>query len=149
MYATIIVLKFFSWCDIIFIHSPFIVIPAVVCSLFVVCSSHLYGIKKKQKQPPEVFCEKRCSQKFRKIHRKTPDECFWTPGECFWTPDECFWRNESYYKITFHIFVSCWMSKMVEWVIGELLPKQFVQRDWIIYSKAILGDYGMARHKLI
>ena len=26
----------------------------------------------KQKQPPEVFCEKRCSQKFRKIHRKTP-----------------------------------------------------------------------------
>ena len=25
-----------------------------------------------QKQPPEVFCKKRCSQKFRKIHRKTP-----------------------------------------------------------------------------
>ena len=25
-----------------------------------------------QKQPPEVFCEKRCFQKFRKIHRKTP-----------------------------------------------------------------------------
>ena len=25
-----------------------------------------------QKQPPEVFCEKRCSYKFRKIHRKTP-----------------------------------------------------------------------------
>ena len=25
-----------------------------------------------QKQPPEVFCKKRCSQKFRKIHSKTP-----------------------------------------------------------------------------
>ena len=25
-----------------------------------------------QKQLPEVFCKKRCSQKFRKIHRKTP-----------------------------------------------------------------------------
>ena len=24
-----------------------------------------------QKQPPEVFCKKDCSQKFRKIHRKT------------------------------------------------------------------------------
>ena len=27
---------------------------------------------KNQKQPPEVFCKKRCSWKFRKIHRKTP-----------------------------------------------------------------------------
>ena len=25
-----------------------------------------------QKQPPEVFCKIRCSQKFRKIHRKKP-----------------------------------------------------------------------------
>ena len=25
-----------------------------------------------QKQPPEVFCKKRCSEKFRKIPRKTP-----------------------------------------------------------------------------
>ena len=25
-----------------------------------------------QKQPPEVFCEKRCSWKFCKIHNKTP-----------------------------------------------------------------------------
>ena len=25
-----------------------------------------------QKQPPEVFCKKRCSYKFRKIDRKTP-----------------------------------------------------------------------------
>ena len=25
-----------------------------------------------QKQPPEVFCKKRCSQKFRKFRRKTP-----------------------------------------------------------------------------
>ena len=25
-----------------------------------------------QKQPPEVFCKKRCSKKFPKIHRKTP-----------------------------------------------------------------------------
>ena len=35
-----------------------------------------------QKQPPQVFCKKRCSQKFRKIHRKTsvPESLFWTPG---------------------------------------------------------------------
>ena len=25
-----------------------------------------------QKQPPGVFCKKRCSLKFRKIHRNTP-----------------------------------------------------------------------------
>ena len=25
-----------------------------------------------QKQPAEVFCKKRCSQKFRKIHREAP-----------------------------------------------------------------------------
>ena len=31
-----------------------------------------YKIPKKQKQPPEVFCKKRCSYKFYKIHRKTP-----------------------------------------------------------------------------
>ena len=31
-----------------------------------------------QKQPPEVFCKKRCSQKFRKIHRETsvPESLF-------------------------------------------------------------------------
>ena len=27
-----------------------------------------------QKQPPEVFCKKRCSQKFCIIHRKTPSQ---------------------------------------------------------------------------
>ena len=26
----------------------------------------------KQKQPPEVLCKKKCSQKFGKIHKKTP-----------------------------------------------------------------------------
>ena len=26
----------------------------------------------KQKKPPEVFCKKHCSHKFRKIHKKTP-----------------------------------------------------------------------------
>ena len=25
-----------------------------------------------KKQPPKAFCKKRCSQKFHKIHRKTP-----------------------------------------------------------------------------
>ena len=29
-------------------------------------------IKIPQKQPPKVFCKKRCSQNFRKFHRKTP-----------------------------------------------------------------------------
>ena len=29
-------------------------------------------IAKLRKQPPEVLCKKRCSQKFHKIHRKTP-----------------------------------------------------------------------------
>ena len=32
----------------------------------------ILNIFKKQKQPPKVFFKKRCSQKFRKIHRKTP-----------------------------------------------------------------------------
>ena len=26
----------------------------------------------RQKQPPEVFCKKKCSQRLRKIRRKTP-----------------------------------------------------------------------------
>ena len=30
----------------------------------------------KQKQPPEVFCKKKSSQKFRKIHRKTLHQSF-------------------------------------------------------------------------
>ena len=32
----------------------------------------------RQKQPQEVFCKKKCSSKFRKIHRKTsgPDSLF-------------------------------------------------------------------------
>ena len=29
-------------------------------------------VPKVQKQPPEVFCKKRCSKKFRNIHRKIP-----------------------------------------------------------------------------
>ena len=33
-----------------------------------------------QKQPPEVFCKKRCSYKFHKIHRKSP-YC-WRPFNC-------------------------------------------------------------------
>ena len=32
----------------------------------------LQHISKFQKQPPEVLCKKSCSQKFRKVHRKTP-----------------------------------------------------------------------------
>ena len=28
--------------------------------------------KRIQKQPPDVFCKKRCSEKYCKIHRKTP-----------------------------------------------------------------------------
>ena len=32
----------------------------------------MYSIDICQKEPPEVFCEKRCSEKFRKIHRKAP-----------------------------------------------------------------------------
>ena len=31
-----------------------------------------WWILKIQNQPPEVFCNKRCSKKFHKIHRKTP-----------------------------------------------------------------------------
>ena len=32
---------------------------------------HIFFRTVVQKQPPEVFYEKRCSEKFRKIHRKT------------------------------------------------------------------------------
>ena len=34
-----------------------------------------------EKQPPEMFFKKRCSKKFRKIHRKTP-----VPGSLFYRP---------------------------------------------------------------
>ena len=37
---------------------------------FLQLSSRYYLLR--QKQPPEVFCKHRCSQKFLKIHRKTP-----------------------------------------------------------------------------
>ena len=33
---------------------------------------HISQTSSIQKQPPEVFCERRCSWKFRKIDRKTP-----------------------------------------------------------------------------
>ena len=36
----------------------------------IACFSHETLLNKKQ--PPEVFCKKRCSYKFCKIHRKTP-----------------------------------------------------------------------------
>ena len=39
-----------------------------------VSNEHLQGTASLefQKQPPEVFCKKRCSSKSRKIHKKTP-----------------------------------------------------------------------------
>ena len=33
---------------------------------------YIYEPSIRQKQPPEVFCKKRFSHKFNKIHRKTP-----------------------------------------------------------------------------
>ena len=53
--------------------------------ILVFCNTGKYGQRKTvfwhilQKQPPEVFCKKRRSWKFRKIHRKTP-----VPGTLFW-----------------------------------------------------------------
>ena len=38
--------------------------------LVLACSAHLTIC---QKLPPEVFCKKRCSKKFCKIHKKTPE----------------------------------------------------------------------------
>ena len=37
-----------------------------------------------KKQPPEWFCKKGCSYKFRKTHRKTPaaESLFWRPKTC-------------------------------------------------------------------
>ena len=51
-----------------------------------------------QKQPPETLYEKRCSWKFRKIHRKTPLVCEIFKNTFFYgTPlNDCFWL--------FHIF---------------------------------------------
>ena len=40
--------------------------------LFCICRRSLPFACTFQKQPPEVFYKKRCSQKFPKIHRKTP-----------------------------------------------------------------------------
>ena len=36
------------------------------------CPYYFFHSRQVQKQPPKVFYRKRCSQKFRKIHRKTP-----------------------------------------------------------------------------
>ena len=59
-----------------------------------------------QKQPPQVFCKKRCSEKFRKFHRKVrdfikkrlPHRYFpVTSSKCLRTPilrtsaNDCFW----------------------------------------------------------
>ena len=38
---------------------------------FTFCNAEEYSVKT-QKQPPKVFYIKRYSQKFRKIHKKTP-----------------------------------------------------------------------------
>ena len=39
---------------------------------FVSVQALLYNSPYPQKQPPQVFCKKRCTYKFRKILRKTP-----------------------------------------------------------------------------
>ena len=48
-----------------------IVLSRSLGSIFMHMRVNLH-LKKDQKHRPEVFCKKSCSQKFRKIHRKTP-----------------------------------------------------------------------------
>ena len=40
--------------------------------------TNIGNINSSQKQPSELFCKKRCSYKFHKLHRKTP-----VPGSLF------------------------------------------------------------------
>ena len=49
-------------------------IPAILRT-FLNLQKKLSKTLHQQKQPPEVFNKLRCSQKFRKFHRKTPEAC--------------------------------------------------------------------------
>ena len=79
--ADLTIFNYFSFSYMFFIkpNSKNIVKLSVRChqTYFLFRNSRLEVICIKQtftciKQPPKVFCKKRCSQKFRKIHRKTP-----------------------------------------------------------------------------
>ena len=55
---------------------------------------HFLCSVKCQKQPPEVFYKKRCSEKFRKIHRKTPKACNFIKKETLAQVISCeFYKN--------------------------------------------------------
>ena len=63
-----------------------------------------------KKQPPEVFYEKRCSLKFRKIHRKTPvpESLFNKVAKFLRTP---FLQNTSARCFWFYL-VLCWILQL-------------------------------------
>ena len=72
-------------------------------------SSITWTILAFQKQPPEAFYEKRCSWKFRKIHRKTPLVCEIFKNTYFYgTPlDDCFW----FFRILFLKITKCILER--------------------------------------
>ena len=49
-----------------FLHNISYLFPSIAIFVKICLITALQG----QEQPPEVFCDKRCSKKFRKIHRK-------------------------------------------------------------------------------
>ena len=85
------------------------------------------------KQPPEVFCKKKCSKKFRKIHRKTP------VSEK--TPEACnFIKKETLTQVSYNEF--CEISKSIFFTkhLGVTASEKILCEEWgnpnkVIYKK--------------
>ena len=68
---------------------------------------HFLCSVKCQKQPPEVFYKKRCSEKFRKIHRKTPKACNFIKKETLAQVISCeFYKNSKKTFFTEHVWTT-------------------------------------------
>ena len=86
-----------------------------------------------QKQPPEVFCKKRCSYKFRKIHRKTPvPECLFKEScklrsATLLKTHRCFPVNfTKFSRTTFLTEHLWWLPLDLTWEILKILLVRFL-----------------------
>ena len=75
-----------------------------------------------QKQPPEVFHEKLCSRKFRKIHRNTPDA---SSGCFFWWLILLKWKNV---KLDLFITRSIIIWTLVGYCFGCIAQRNYLQK---------------------
>ena len=73
-----------------------------------------------QKQPTEVFFVKRCSQKFHKIHRKTP------------VPESFFKKNRLWHRCFLVNFVKFRITPFLQNTFGRLLLNYFFTQAVIV-----------------